>query len=236
MTPPKECPLTSSRRVAPVARNRGGLALRGVPRTGLQSRPDPGCEQPGQPASLTRHLCRMGVRRRRLLSLGLTPMDAESESIREVFARYGLAMYQAQCVERQLAIAAPMLHGMDPRTVTGDQVGDLLDSLFGRTFGAVISTLERSVGLPTGFESRLRKTLRLRNWLAHDYFWERAGEFNSTPGRDKMIQELEESATFLGALDAELTHESSAYYKSLGITGELLESLTQRLIAGGDRA
>ena len=30
--------------------------------------------------------------------------DADPEQIREVYARFGLAMYQAQCVERQIAI------------------------------------------------------------------------------------------------------------------------------------
>lgn len=36
-------------------------------------------------------------------------MDPESEQIREVYARYGLAMFQAQCLERALAMTLAIL-------------------------------------------------------------------------------------------------------------------------------
>ena len=79
--------------------------------------------------------------------------------------------------------------------------------MFGQTMGRTLSELERQGALPAGFESRLKRALKLRNWLAHDYFWERASEMASTAGRDLMRTELAEAAEALYALDDELVAE-----------------------------
>jgi hypothetical protein len=158
----------------------------------------------------------------------------ESENIREVYAQYGLAMYQAQCVERQLAILAPMLHGMDPRRVTRPELEHFFEDLFRKSLGAMIAQLQNTVGLPGGFEDRLRKALRLRNWLAHNYFWERAGHFPTLRGRATMIRELKEAAAFLDSLDRELTSIASSYYESVGVSDELVQECFHQLVESAD--
>ena len=67
-------------------------------------------------------------------------LDPESEQIKEVYARYGLAMYQAQCLERQVAILLSLLHA-DPTKTTRLEFNHLLDSLFEQTLGALREVL-----------------------------------------------------------------------------------------------
>lgn len=44
------------------------------------------------------------------------PTDAIGMEIHDVYGHFGLAMYAAQCLERQIVILAPMLFGMHPRS------------------------------------------------------------------------------------------------------------------------
>ena len=44
--------------------------------------------------------------------------------------------------------------------------------------------------VPENLSWDLKNALNKRNWLAHDYFWERAVQFMTTEGRADMIEEL----------------------------------------------
>lgn len=162
-------------------------------------------------------------------------IDPESHHIREVYARYGLAMYQAQCVERQLAILLATEYGPGPRKITRSQYDELLQSHFDRTLGALVRELGKSISLPTDFEKMLCIALEKRNWLAHRYFWERAGHFVSSKGRDRMIEELQETIDYLERLDAKLTEVTEAWARRHNITSKDLQQALEKVIANGKR-
>jgi hypothetical protein len=109
--------------------------------------------------------------------LMLEEIDPESAQIREVYARFGLAMYQSQCVEREVAILLATEYGPGIKAITQAQYSELLESLFRNTLGGLITKLIKSGQIDSNFESTLRKALTQRNWLAHNYFWERAPHF-----------------------------------------------------------
>lgn len=158
-------------------------------------------------------------------------LDPESEQIREVFAQYGRAMYEAQCVERELVILSPRLYGMNNRTTTRAEVEGLFDDFFGKTLGTVVRRLEASVGLPLGLEGRIKRALSIRNFLAHNFFWERAGRLVSHEGREKILAELRELSAFLGELDAEMTALSRDWRRANGVTDKRVGHELQELIA-----
>jgi hypothetical protein len=162
-------------------------------------------------------------------------LDPESDQIREVYARYGLAMYQAQCVERQLAILLASEYGPGPRKITRSQYDQLLQSHFERTLGGLLHHLEKAISLPSDFEKTLRIALEKRNWLAHRYFWERAGHFVSGKGRSKMILELQEAIDYFENLDTKLTEISDAWARSHNITSKDLERALERIIANAEK-
>jgi hypothetical protein len=54
-------------------------------------------------------------------------------------------------------------------------------------------------------EDLLTRALRLRNFLAHNYFRERAAAFTTENGQQRMIEELKGAREFFYEVDAEMT-------------------------------
>jgi hypothetical protein len=160
-------------------------------------------------------------------------LESESQQIRDIYAQYGVAIYYAQCVERELAILAPMLHGMTRRNTTRKDFEKLLEEFFRGTLGTAIRKLETSVGLPPGFEERLRRALALRNFLAHNFFWDRAGDFTHERGRAHMLTELFQAASFLERLDDELSVITRDWSRKNGVTDDLIRTEMRKLTAPG---
>lgn len=158
-------------------------------------------------------------------------LESHSEQIKEVYAQFGLAMYQAQCVERQLAILLATAYGPGPKRMTRSQYDDLLASLFRKTFGGLFQTLRKTVDIPEDFETTLSKALDKRNWLAHHYFWERAGHFMTEPGRRVMIGELSRIALELDDIDQKLIQISREWMGKIGMSEEVLQAEMEKLIA-----
>lgn len=170
------------------------------------------------------------------MSVDVVLLDPVDEHVKEVYARYGLAMYYVQCVERQLAIAMATVYGPGTSQITGAQYEELLENLFQRTFGGLITKLRNDVPVPADFEARLEDARRRRNFLAHHYFWERAGHFTTEAGRRAMIEELTEHQEFLAALDAQIYDLTLEWGQRHGVTEEMIahemERLTQEAQAG----
>ena len=155
-------------------------------------------------------------------------LDPESEQIREVFARFGLAMYKAQCLERELVIILATKYGPGPSKITRTQLDKIFECLESKTLGHLVRTIVPEIS--DDEQARLKKALGIRNWLAHGYFWERATEFASESGRASMIEELQEAADEFGALDKLFTERTIEWGETIGVTRELLEKELERLL------
>ncbi len=159
-------------------------------------------------------------------------LDRESQEIREVYARYGLAMYGAQCVERGLAILLATAWGPGPRRLTKSDYDDLLEKLFSKTFGSLFHRLGEHVHIPEEFESLVEQAVDKRNCLAHRYFWDKAPDFMTEPGRTSMIEELQEAVDFFGHINQQLHNITQEWLSAHGITQEDLDRQMIRLIRG----
>lgn len=157
-------------------------------------------------------------------------MDSESEQIREVFARFGLAMYLAQCLERQLALILATKYRPDPTEITRTEFDNILADLFSRTLGHLVTKVGKLAELGEGEKEQLREALNKRNWLAHRYFWERATAFISEPGRGAMIEELQEAACSFQALDELFTKRTIEWRETVGITQQSVDQELERLV------
>ncbi len=76
--------------------------------------------------------------------------------------------------------------------LTAEEYDDTLTQLSRRTLGGLISRLKKSFEVPPAFAFRLDEALKLRNWLTHHYFADRAEAFQTPAGRSEMIRELDE--------------------------------------------
>lgn len=119
--------------------------------------------------------------------------DSEEDYLtKEVYARYGLAMYFAQCIEHGI-VNTLCYFDLLPHAKPTDTVFEFdlfMDKHFATTMGKMIRSLEATTKVSTDLSALLNQTKNNRNFLAHNYFRERALEFKTKEGCLKMIEEL----------------------------------------------
>jgi len=151
-------------------------------------------------------------------------LDPEAQQRRETFARYGLAMYHAQCVEKSLAILVSTVLNKEFLPSDPKRREEIQDEVFSETIGKLLTRMRKEVSVPRNLNKTLDDTRRKRNWLAHEYFWARAGEIMTNRGRDRMIGELTELSDFFSKVDAHLVAIYEQWMKRLGLTQEIINA------------
>jgi hypothetical protein len=170
-------------------------------------------------------------------------MDHLSEHCKEVYAHFGLAMYRAQCVEQsiiQLLIFADFFPTNLPKYKTTEQWEKDFDKydelLSSKTMGQLLKYLNNLSAVDSTIEALLKKALNQRNWLAHSFFVDHALSFLSSNGRDKMIQELEESRELFNIVENILSPIKHSLFEKYGLTQEKCQEMERDLFrdANGD--
>ena len=160
------------------------------------------------------------------------PFDAQQR--REVFARFGLALYFAQCLERQIGLLLASMYNQEFLQVPPENRDAFFDREAKKTPGRMAKDLGNEAHLSPTLECRLRKAVELRNWLVHRYFSERDREIATLDGREQMIFELQEKAAFFEELDDEFTALLRKWFFSMGGTKEELESALAEYLRGNN--
>lgn len=150
---------------------------------------------------------------------------------REVFARYGLAMHNAQCLEKQLALmlalSAPNFFTQNP-----EERDLLFDKALTEPFGKIWNKLRTVVPFDSDLVNQISKAKTVRNHLAHNYFWEHAADLLSEAGQEKLIADLTAAADQFKNLDDRLTKIIDAYSQQIGITEEVITLEVEKLKNG----
>lgn len=158
-------------------------------------------------------------------------LDPESEQTREVYALFGLAMFQAQCLEKQLAMVIAVSDDSERRTAW-DYDACLAEN-FNSTFGELVTRFkELSGGRHKELLTQLDEAAAARNGLAHRYFWDRAVQLCSGTGRRQMLEELSNLASGFSALDERLTELGDEFMRRKGIPNEAVQTHVADLLAG----
>ena len=158
-------------------------------------------------------------------------LDPESEQIREVYARFGLAIYSAQCLERELAML--LAASGTPEYFTAWDYDDRLAGNFDSTFGALVTMFAGMAGpsdKPLLVE--LEKAVEERNELVHGYFWNRSVEFTSTDGRTQMLEELNMLVKSFDSLDTRISALVNDLVQKQGVTEDVVQAHFEKLMSG----
>lgn len=160
------------------------------------------------------------------------------EHNKTVYAHFGLAIYLAQCLEHGLVNALVYLDlipnkakVVQNRDEWAASVDEFMDRHFEHTLGRMICDLKRVTSVPARLESTLAEALRQRNWLAHDYFRERASEFMTVTGRERMIGELETAQNLFRDADRALDGAIKAVREKYGFTDERLKQASDEMLS-----
>jgi len=157
--------------------------------------------------------------------------DSDPKEVREVYGYFGRAAYEAQCLEKQIAILLSYVCPGKPDKITGSRYDELLETSLEQTFGALVKDLTSKVPLPTDINAKLKLAVEGRNWLAHNYWWDRASEFTSSAGRQKMVAELDELISLFSELDRFLTEMVRDWAFRHGITQDDFDASLNELLS-----
>lgn len=157
--------------------------------------------------------------------------DPLSVQVKEIYANFGIAIYQAQCLEHGLVNALVLLDLIPNRRKLAqstddwaDLVNSFMDSKFEFTLGRMIRALEEVTTVDSDLQNHLSTALSNRNWLAHNYFRERAEAFLTESGREAMLAELEATQAIFSQADNALEAAIKPAREKVGLTDDVLEA------------
>jgi hypothetical protein len=165
--------------------------------------------------------------------------DEASVQTREVFARYGLAMYKAQVLEHGMVNAViigrmmPTIRQYPDRSAWENAFDQAYDSELAKTFGNMLRALE-SLALPDELMVRLRNAKADRDRLAHRFFREHDVNLLGFSGRTRMIAECEEIIERFSSVDVDLETFVRPECERYGITSEWIEGQLSAAIAAAE--
>jgi len=148
-------------------------------------------------------------------------LDEDNYQAREMYARYGLAMYNAQVLERALANAITMAQTTSKEFGTRADFDAAMISNSSVTMGKLLRRLKPFVADDVELVADLEKALALRNEFAHDFFWNHAVDADSREGRDRMIVASVEAYDYFWSMTERLEPVVRRYLDSLGISPEV---------------
>jgi hypothetical protein len=117
--------------------------------------------------------------------------ELESADEKEVFAFFELASFNSQCAEKALVNFVMGYKLVDQSSLTQEQWLELYEHLNSQTFGRLLNQIKTKVQLSDEMIEHLNLSLKKRNWLAHDFFYDFAIQMSDEKGRKLVIKELQ---------------------------------------------
>jgi recombinational DNA repair ATPase RecF len=161
-----------------------------------------------------------------------------NEHVKAVYAHFGLAVYSAQVLEHGLAnalVCAELLPRRAGKPTVRKQweaeFDTFINQQFEQTLGRLIRSLKAAAPVPDDLETLLAAALGRRNFLAHHYFRERAEEFITRDGRERMITELREAQKLFESADDRLGQVAIPLREKYGLTDEKLQPFMDQYMA-----
>ena len=162
---------------------------------------------------------------------------SEEDHIKEVYARFGLALYMSQVLEHGIVNALVVLdlipnrrHTVRSKSEWEMLVDDFMEGRFKKTMGTLIKSLKAIRHIPPELENEMREALHQRNWLAHGFFRDRSTDFGSYTGREKMLTEVDAARDLFSRIDDALEEIMNPLWHKAGITQEIFDQAYQKIL------
>jgi hypothetical protein len=158
--------------------------------------------------------------------------EPDGDDIKEVYARFGLAYYHAEVLHRGLCNLYSLSQLPPKGPVTRPRVEEHIRAAFQATLGQLLVLLHPT--LPPKLLQRLEGALERRNFIAHQFWYERIHLMKSMGGIDAMMTELSQDNELFSELDGEVEKVIAALYLRLGLTAEHLAMALDEVSIGKD--
>ncbi len=168
----------------------------------------------------------------------LQPLARDEWEQREIYAKFGLAVFFCQVVEAALVIYLTLLRrATEGGVTTRSQADDLFAEFFGNTLGRNINNVKRVLGEQGEWvlADQMADVLKLRNELIHSWMRTRVLRQGTSENRLAMIDELEKAISVLQNADRVITERTQTILAKAGMPEEFVQSELQRLTQLAER-
>ena len=155
-------------------------------------------------------------------------LDSTDALVRDTYVHFAVAMFRAQNLETEIVNAMIIARLPEKDHITMQEIDAFRDQQFTYTLGKLIRELKKYVSVHDELEQTLSEALKKRNWLAHDYFRERALELISSAGCNLMISELVRAQHLFWDSARTLNMAVKPIRERFGLTDEVLEQEFER--------
>lgn len=163
-------------------------------------------------------------------------IDPGDHHTREMYARYGLAMYFAQVVEAAIKNALLMARLSDDQFATVDDFDAAFATNFKTVLGRLVERFKPFLAHDELLGEDLQLALAARNQLAHHFFWDHAADSMSWDGRERMMRECDAASELFQEISARLEVVVRMYSKAGGtpmtVFEDRLAQAREDLLAG----
>jgi hypothetical protein len=153
----------------------------------------------------------------------------EAAQIREVYSRYGLAMYMVQVLEHGMVNAAVVMRTLATLRSHADETSwhaafdHAYETGLARTYGNMLNQLDAIAEFPRPLLERLRAAKEDRDVLAHRFFRQHDLAFMNPNGRTVMIAWCEDRVELFKALSDEIDGFIAPIREKHGISQEWVD-------------
>lgn len=150
--------------------------------------------------------------------------DFDNVQVREVYSRYGLAMYMAQVLEHGMVNAVIVMQTLPSMRTHENEAAwhatfdGAYETGLARTYGNMLRQLENLNGFPPNLINRLRGAKEDRDILAHRFFRQNDLAFMNRDGRTSMIAWCEDRIVLFKALSDDVDAFLAPIQQRYGIT------------------
>ena len=147
--------------------------------------------------------------------------------MKEVYAFFGLAAFNAQVLEKGLVNFAMAYRLLEDDILTREYWLINYESINSNTFGSLLKKVKRHVDIPKIVLEYLHKSLEKRNWLAHNFFSDRSMHMSDEDGMLVMIEELRELVSLFHITDKLLDTVYMNVWAKFGVDDDWIKNAIQ---------
>ncbi|WP_298019459.1 hypothetical protein [uncultured Parasphingopyxis sp.] len=164
----------------------------------------------------------------------LSKLDGDAQ-IKEVYARFGVAIYFAQVLEHGIVNALTVFEFI-PRASDFSseeewtlEYDNFVEGEFQNTLGKLVRKMNEHSIMDEQLRDKFSQAVQRRNALAHRFFGDSAEDFLSTAGRAKMIVHCEECREHFSNTDHLLEQKLAPIRSKYGIDEKKVEEVMSRM-------
>jgi hypothetical protein len=161
--------------------------------------------------------------------------EPDFDDPKEVYAFFGLAMYNANLLEASLINLAVALNLDKSKVITREVFEATFGEMEAKTLGQLLKATQKLAAIPPELEPVLKSALETRNFLAHGFFRSNAEEFIHEGGKRIMIKELSSMIELFRQADELLTPVYMALWEKYGVNEEFIQQEMERAYAEAEK-